>query len=319
MKGKTKVLFITVRSDMGGGPKHVYELCSGLSEIDVYIASPCDAPYYEKYRSISNGHIKIPHRKFSLLKLIELIQYCRNNGINIVHSHGRGAGIYSRFMGLFGFKVVHTFHGVHHASIVERMLKHLTNRFICVSRSEMINALAFGLCEKINTVVIPNGIEEKKYSDITSPGKKILGTISRLDPHKNNGELIRFMKELPEYHLLIAGDGEEKEYLKSIAPTNVEFMGYVDDIPNFLNKIDIYVSASRGEGLPYSVLEAMAAGKKIVLSDVVGHNDIEGNILLYKPEQLEIFKNALLKAENCKISTEYCINNQIKKIEQIYE
>lgn len=313
MSKKTKVLFITIRSDMGGGPKHVYELCEGLTGIEVYIASPKDPPFYDKYVQISKAHKEIPHRKFSILKFFKLLQFCKEEGIDVIHSHGRGAGIYSRLLGLFGFRIIHTFHGVHHTSLVEQILRFLTHKFICVSEGERQNAIAFKLCDKDSSVVIPNGIDITKYANISSPNKNILGTISRLDPHKNNSELIEFMKFLPDYKLLIAGDGEEMEYLRSIAPSNVEFLGYVSDIPNFLQKIDIYVSASKGEGLPYSVLEAMAAGKKIVLSDVVGHKEIEG-VNLYDIGAIDDYCEKIRVTSPTKLQEKYEIREMVREI-----
>lgn len=295
-----KVLFITVRADMGGGPKHVYDLCSYLSDVEIHIACPNEAPFYDKYKTLTKDVIAIPHRKFSIIKFFKLIQYCKDNGINVVHSHGRGAGIYSRLMGLWGLKIVHTFHGAHHTSTVERVLKNLVCKYIAVSESEKRNAITLGLCERRSVIVIQNGIDTEKFKNISSPNNKILGTISRLDPHKNNIELINFMKELPDYKLLIAGDGEEMEFLKSQAGSNVEFLGFVSDVPSFLSKIDIYVSASLGEGLPYSVLEAIAARKKIVISKVQGHMDILKSENLYNLGSMSEF---VLKIKNAKYTT----------------
>ena len=76
--------------------------------------------------------------------------------------------------------------------------------------------------------------------------------------------------------LLIAGEGEERDALMSLAAelgleSRVQFLGALDHPREFLHLIDIYVSASQYEGLPIAVIEAMAVGKPCVLSDVPGH------------------------------------------------
>ncbi|KOF07229.1 hypothetical protein AC739_19560, partial [Planococcus glaciei] len=62
----------------------------------------------------------------------------------------------------------------------------------------------------------------------------------------------------------------------------VEFIGNVDDINAFFNRIDGYLSTSHYEGLPYSVVEAASFGIPLFLSDVIGHNEmIHGNGILF--------------------------------------
>jgi len=114
---KIKILHISSRADFGGGPEHLFQLLkSAKNKMDVFAACPNDFPYYEKYRELlgKDKIIIIPHRKFSPSVFVKLISFITGNGINIVHSHGKGAGIYSRLLYLFtNIKVVHTFHGLH--------------------------------------------------------------------------------------------------------------------------------------------------------------------------------------------------------------
>lgn len=313
------ILYITLRSDLGGGPKHLYDLCNHLENVNIYIACPNDPPYFQLYKLIAKKIFVLPHRKFSIIKLFMLIQFIKDNGVSIIHSHGRGAGIYSRIISLWGVKVIHTFHGAHHTSLFEKLMKKTIDRCIAVSESEKLNAAKLKLCSKNNISVIPNSINVQKFKNIKSPNLKIIGIISRLDPHKNNVEIIRFMRELPDYKLLIAGDGEEMEYLKKIANPNVVFLGFVDDIVNFLSKIDIYVSSSLGEGMPYSALEAIAAGKKILLSDVVGHKDLVDKENLYELGNIDSFKSKLEKASSVKLDSKYTIQNMVDKLSIYYK
>ena len=113
-----KILLITVRSDFGGGPRHVDQLINNLPQnIEIYVAYPQDGtPYGQEWNSNSRikSRINIPFRKFSTKTLFEIAKFIKENSINIVHSHGNGAGVYSRLLPLLGVdsKIVHTFHGI---------------------------------------------------------------------------------------------------------------------------------------------------------------------------------------------------------------
>lgn len=308
-----KVLFITVRADIGGGPKHLFDICKRFNQIEVYIACPEDEPYYFEYKKITEKIFIIPHRKFSLHKLFSLIQYCKDNGIYLIHSHGRGAGLYSSIIALWGLSVIHTFHGIHKVTFFEKVLMKSICKFIAVSKSEKHNAISNGLAKNEDIKVISNGIEMDRFKNIESPHKNILGTISRLDKQKNNEELVKFMEKLPEYILLIAGDGEQMKHLKKIAPKNVQFLGFVSDIPNFLSMIDVFVSSSLGEGLPYAVMEAIASQKKIVVSDVRGHQDLVDSNNLYRLGSFDDFKEKVLNASKC-TNKNFSLNNCVEEI-----
>ncbi len=187
MKGKyiLKILLITVRADFGGGPEHIYNLIKNLpEEIKFFIASPKDYPYWGKFSQIltNNLMIEIPHRKFSLNSLIHLIKFIRNENIDIIHSHGKGAGIYSRLLSLFTHKkCIHTFHGFHidvynnlqkrlYISL-EKILSIFTTKIISVSKSEFEQLKKNNIAKRSKFVLIENGI---KIPDETIKEKQFL-------------------------------------------------------------------------------------------------------------------------------------------------
>ena len=78
----------------------------------------------------------------------------------------------------------------------------------------------------------------------------------------------------------------------------VEFLGVIQDITEFLADKHIFVSFSRSEGLPISVLEAMSCKLPCLLSDVVGHRSFmnengENCVLLFDPKNPDEFYNKL--------------------------
>lgn len=97
---------------------------------------------------------------------------------------------------------------------------------------------------------------------------------------KSQAVLIQAMERLPENVVLVlAGDGtlrsECEEMTRRLGLKNrVLFPGQVRDVPVWYAMADAVVSASRSEGLPFNIMEAMYAGLPVVASDVKGHQDL---------------------------------------------
>jgi glycosyltransferase involved in cell wall biosynthesis len=109
--------------------------------------------------------------------------------------------------------------------------------------------------------------------------------VARLMPPKNHALLLKAMAELVgrgcprEPHLLLAGPGDLEAGLRRLATElkldeHVHFLGLRKDIPALLGVSDVFVISSHFEGLPISVIEAMAAGKPIVATAVPGLKEI---------------------------------------------
>ena len=343
------VLEISVRSDIGGGPKHLLDLLSyNQSGHKLFCAIPFGYELSEQIKAKAVESIEIPHRSFSLIVLIKLINFCKKNNITVVHSHGRGAGYYSRLMKLFGFKIIHTLHGVHIEEglinkiklIIDQVLVSLTDKFICVSNGEKEKALKYKVINKSKTTVIFNGVLPQ--TELAKRDSKIprIAMLGRLSYPKGYDLLIDqieiFIEENPnlEFIINIAGDGEDKESLLNqlsktkYAKDKIHFVGSINNPIDFLKKHTHFLSFSRFEGLPISVLEAMSVGLPCMVTDVVGNNDIiNARIgLLFQPQHFpKIFfefitserheKSALLIKE---IKEKYQVDKQVSKITDCY-
>jgi len=88
----------------------------------------------------------------------------------------------------------------------------------------------------------------------------------------------RIAREEPRAHLLLIGDGRLREAMEREVNkeglSNVHFLGFRRDVPQLLQVTDIFVLPSRREGLPRSIMEAMAAGKPVVATNVRGSRDL---------------------------------------------
>jgi len=142
--------------------------------------------------------------------------------------------------------------------------------------------------------VIYNGIpfeqyaKEEKYIKLLQefgiqPGGKVIAVVGRLSEEKNH-ELIfyalqKVLGTYPDVHLLCVGSGPRLDELKKLAKQldiddKVIFTGYRSDIPSILSAIDLLVLASKFEGVPNVLLEAMAAARPIVATSVGGVPEI---------------------------------------------
>lgn len=120
--------------------------------------------------------------------------------------------------------------------------------------------------------------------DVTT--QVVLGAVGRLSPVKGYSYLLIAMQEVvlkyPCCCLIIAGDGPLKQELESLRDRLglgqfVHFVGFLNDIDEFFSRINIFVMPSLSEGLPMALLEAMAAGKPCIASDVGGIPQVLSN------------------------------------------
>jgi len=127
--------------------------------------------------------------------------------------------------------------------------------------------------EKFRPVEDKNSLREKLNIDID---KKVFIVVGSLTPRKNHETVIEAFNrvENSETILLIAGSGTEEINLKKQAGNNVKFLGNVDNIAEYFRASDMYISASLAEGLPNTVMEAMASGLPVILSNIPSHTEI---------------------------------------------
>lgn len=304
---ENNILIVSSRSE-GGGAEQFFNIMTKLRDsFKFYCALPDSPPFYDKVVNEEVPTFKLPYRKFKIQAFLKLSKWVKANSITIVHSHGRGAGIYSRLLKLFNvrLKVVHTFHGIHFRNInfvviVELLLKNLTDKFIFVSKSEQQIALRYRVTSVSKSALIENGIhiDNKVYNEgdrssvlqsfnKTIPDKSfVIGMLSRFDSIKNIPYAIRnlsdYLKSHDDVFLIIGGYGEEREKIeRTINEYNLQnkviLLGFIKDIKRFFLLIDVYLNTSLGEAFGFSTVEAMKYGKPVVASNVYGNIDVIDN------------------------------------------
>jgi glycosyltransferase involved in cell wall biosynthesis len=305
------ILFLTLRADFGGGPEHLWQLLRHLpGGTRACVACPQDYPYYERYRDCVGAEniVILPHRRFRLSALWRLRAFCRERGVTILHSHGKGAGLYARLLALLtGLPCAHTFHGVHMREygskqslyrLLERCLSLFTRAAIAVSEGERAQILAAGLMPAAKIHLIPNGVEipETTTGQAAGPPFRVI-SMSRFDYQKNSGLLINIAQtlrqrgRLEDFRFVVVGDGPDRAGVMATAHTNgladyLECPGARPDPHACFADALCYLSTSRWEGLPLAVLEAMAHGLPAVATDVMGNREavINGETGFLYPE-----------------------------------
>ena len=136
--------------------------------------------------------------------------------------------------------------------------------------------------------VVYNGVEVDKYKQAIAYGEGtffekeaiILVQVSRFQAAKDQKTVIRALALLPQkYKLLLVGDGETKIECENLVQAlslqeRVRFLGSRVDIPELLKTATVVIQSSHWEGFGLVAVEAMAAAKPIIASDVVGLKDI---------------------------------------------
>lgn len=133
--------------------------------------------------------------------------------------------------------------------------------------------------------LISNGIRLDRFQPGRSrDGKLVVGTAGSLRAVKNHARLLEAAARVPEVHLLLVGDGEERPSLERRAAEpdlagRVRFAGYQENPASFYQAMDVFALSSDSEQMPVALLEAMASGLPVVSTDV-------GDVLaMLPPEQ----------------------------------
>jgi glycosyltransferase involved in cell wall biosynthesis len=319
------VLELVVSTQPGGGPEHVRALARRLPArgFAPIVGGPHDGALFDQLRDEGVDVVEVPTDRIGPSALRRVIRVARERGARVIHSHGKGAGLYGRLAArALGVPAVHTFHGIHYERYgvlgravylaLERALARATALTINVSRAQEAEALSLGLCDRTRTCVIPNGVDVDRLARealtrdearrrVGAPASaRVVGAVARFDPVKGLDVLIDAIARVPDAVLVVVGDGAARARIHQRASAagimpRARFVGEVPEAWRLYRAFDVLASASSKEGMPLAMLEAMALGLAVVASDIPAHREVLGGTATLAPREAAPFAAALTR------------------------
>jgi glycosyltransferase involved in cell wall biosynthesis len=240
--------------------------------------------------------------------LLSLVWLIFKEKPNIVHTHSSKAGIVGRLAAKIAgvSHIIHTPHGhvfYGHFGLfaskifmwVERIFSKFTDRMVALTDGEMDDYINLSVCSPEKLLKIHSGVAveqfmqsngnrvEKRRSLGLDQNEAVIGFVGWLLPIKGPDYLLKAMDyvwhEHPETSLVLVGKGDldvdlRAEALRKNVNGKVKFLGWREDIDEIMPIFDMLVLPSLNEGMGRVLVEAMAAGKPVVASEVGGIPDL---------------------------------------------
>lgn len=301
---------------------------------------------------IIRHHFDIKRSPFSFHNIkayFQLKQLIHTEKFDVVHCHSPMGGVLARLASkASGVKtIIYTAHGFHFFKgapplnwiiyyPIEKFLARLTDILITINLEDYRRAKKF---KAKKVVYVPGiGVNTDKFKKINvdrNEKRKDLGvsqndivilSIGEMIKRKNYETALRTIAKLKNDNVkyLICGTGQLENDLKEMALNlnildKVIFLGFRNDIPEICMVADLFLFPSFQEGLPVSVMEAMAAGLPIVCSSIRGNEDLIVNGIngyLASPENEDLFVQHISELLTDSMLRESMSLNNIKKIEK---
>lgn len=314
--GAQQLLVTFARQALGSGHK-----------VAVVSLDEGNAPgYTEQFKALGVAVVSFPTKRiFDLSNYRRILQWLRSENPDILHAHLTYATIMASLIApLIRRPVVVTLHSTRvdpkfHAPRTEWLegflLRHVVRKVIACGPS--VQAHFQKKIGKKQILTIANAVDKNPYVNATRqeiqelrleitgglPAKFIVLSVGRLMIQKGFFDLLdafaRVCASHPQAFLAIAGDGEIYNSLRQRINHldlggNVRLLGPRTDVPRLLPAADAFALASHWEGLPVSILEAMAAGLPVLATDVGDIRWALGSAGLFvEPENIEQISSAL--------------------------
>lgn len=266
------------------------------------------------YPSVAFYNAKIYRNPLLLVQVYKayksLLRILREKDIKVLHCNAPIGGVLGRICGKIKKvdTVIYTVHGLHFYNglnivkyyifyLIEASLARLSDIIITINEEDFAAMSKISQsCKhlkvfKVHGVGIDTDVYDKMQVDRLKVRKSLgindneflIITTGDINKNKNQRVIIEALSILnnKQVHFLICGTGNISKIKKLIRKRklerNVHVLGFRDDIPSLLKSADLFVLSSYREGLPRSIMEAMAVGLPCVVSDIRGNRDLIDN------------------------------------------
>lgn len=310
-----------------------------------------------------------PIKKDNLIAYKKIKKIIADEGYQLIHVHTPVASFITRLAcrNMNHVKVLYTAHGFHFFEgaprknwviyhSLEKIAARWTDGLITMNDEDYQHAKKLKLRNPDSIYKVHGvGLDLYKFRPQTSETKRIIRKkyeypledfiliyVGELSFRKQQDLLIkaisRVNKDIPNVRLLLVGDGERlheyKEIVISLGLENhVEFLGYRKDIHHLMTISDVAISTSRQEGLPVNIMEAMATGLPLIVTDCRGNRDLVRsgkNGFVVGIDDVEACANAIRKlysskelrlkfaSQNRSLIQNYSLDHVINEMKEIY-
>lgn len=355
-----KILHILPSLHTGGAERLIIDSIplykKEINTVDVLLFNGANTPLKDELKKLGCNIISLGINVFNPFYIFKIRKYLKNYDLLHVHLF---PCLYFVALAHFLFRsktpIVYTEHSTHNKRRDKTYFKHIEkfiyrqyNQIIAISNQTRNNLLIWigdNYTKKIR--VVENGVNIQRFNQATELDRrsfniglntKIILMVSRFSPQKDHTTLIKAFKRLTNINstLILAGDGPLRQEVEKLVidlelENKVLFLGVRMDIPNIVKTADICVLSSNWEGFGLVAVEAMAAKKPLIASDVPGLKDIvEGAGLLFPYQDEVTLANQITHllsdqkyydkiANACYIrSQEYDIKTMVEKYISIY-
>ena len=325
------------------------------------------APYYRHGKSLKQYSIDM-YRALNPVKdikaVIQAIRIIRKEKPDLVHCHSAKGGVIGRFAAFFtGRRSAYTAHAFSFLSAESEKKQKI---FLMLEKIAKLNSVLLGCAESERDLAIEkvgyteknafawhNAIPRIKDEDIIKPGEQIMNdkyiiSIGRPSYQKNPLLMVEIMKRLHEKHpdvkFYLVGVGfyspmldETKTLISKYGLDDcfilVPWLNHAETL-GYLKYAQVYLTTSLYEGLPIAVLEALAMGKAVVSSDVIGNRDCvkdnyNGYLLPMDADQFAEKCSRLIEDDDLRAKMErnslelfekdFLIDKRIGELEKLYK
>lgn len=351
-----KILHVINSLRIGGAEQMVSELIPFLikkhQSVDVLVIQSRESYLEQK---LQHTGVKIWYSPFAQFwnpcNFIFILYLIQKEGYDVVHSHLTYAQLWCSVASVFCRRKV-KFITTEHSSFnrrrklvffrfFDRCIYSGYDHILSISPSTQSSLLSWlRLSNTVKFEVVPNGVNLEKFDKAVSISRKtwdipdsaiILMMVGRMAEAKDQDTLIRALALLPqEYILFLVGDGTTRIHLMKLAEQNqvserVIFTGNRKDVPELLKMANLYIQSSHWEGMPTTLLEAMAAHVPVLGSDVPGIRGLLMDDMMFEHANVQnlarkivsVNKQQLLK-EQQKMISKYDLSNIADQLIDLY-
>lgn len=341
-----RILFVITGLGVGGAERQVVDLADKLFHLGhqvqiVYLTGEALVkPFSAGIRVESVNMARTP---LGFVKgVLSLRRSIREFRPDVVHSHMVHANVLARITRLFQPMkwLVCTAHNSNEGGKL-RMLIYRYTDFLAdistnVSEAAVEAFLRLGASKPGRMVAVYNGVDLDRFRPLPSQQASVSGpakllAVGRFYPQKDYPSLVKAVDILrqgehcPEFQLEIAGDGPERALIEAMVESRglgdrIKFLGVRDDIPELMQKADIFVLSSAYEGFGLVVAEAMACEKVVVATDCGGVKEVLGGKgFLVPPRSPESLAHSLSKALNMNDAAKGAMGQEARKhVEKVF-